>query len=75
MARTSLPGLILWCQIGEQKLHTDATWKASKVQGIPLLPSSKWDFRMGPSFLNLNEEAHADNSFLGWYEVEFDDAF
>ncbi|TGO35969.1 hypothetical protein BHYA_0139g00160 [Botrytis hyacinthi] len=74
MARTSLPGLILWCQIGEQKLHTDATWKAAKDQETSLLPSSKWDYRMGPPFLNLNEEVHADINFLGWEEVEFDDA-
>ncbi|KAM0313576.1 hypothetical protein ACHAO8_005380 [Botrytis cinerea] len=74
MARTPLPGLILWCQIGEQKLHTDATWKAAKDQETSLLPSSKWDFRMGPPFLDLNEEIHANNKLLGWREVEFDDA-
>ncbi|KAF7901337.1 hypothetical protein EAF00_003558 [Botryotinia globosa] len=75
MARTSLPGLTLWCQIREQKLHTDATWKVAKDQETSFLPFSKWDYRMGPSFLNLNQEVHADINFLGWEKVEFDDAY
>ncbi|ESZ94911.1 hypothetical protein SBOR_4703 [Sclerotinia borealis F-4128] len=74
MARTPIPGLILWCAIGEQKLHTNSTWKTTNDQKTALLPSSTWDLRLGPCFLNLNEEVHAGIMLSGWEEVEFDDA-
>ncbi|KAB8301565.1 hypothetical protein EYC80_003409 [Monilinia laxa] len=75
MARTPLPGLILWCQIGEQRLHTNSSWKTIKDQETALVSSSKWDLRLGPPFLNLNEEVNVGHELYGWQEIDYDDTF
>lgn len=46
-----------------------------KDQETALVSSSKWDLRLGPPLLNLNEEVNANNELSGWQEVDFDDTF
>lgn len=56
-----------------QILHTDETWKAKKDESRKLVSSSEWDFRLGPPFLDLNENVDGNKSEPGWLETGFDD--
>ncbi|PQE16472.1 hypothetical protein CJF30_00003168 [Rutstroemia sp. NJR-2017a BBW] len=73
MARSPLPGLILWCKIGDLELHTNKTWKAIKDHATNLVPASEWDLRLGPPFLDLSEKVYAEPKQESWTEFDFDD--
>lgn len=74
MIRSSLPGLIVHCQLGDQALHTDESWKAKVDEATQLVPDSAWDYRLGPQFLSLNENVDGPLLELDWNKIEFDDS-
>ncbi|KAH6652136.1 bacterial alpha-L-rhamnosidase-domain-containing protein [Truncatella angustata] len=74
MVRSPLPGLIVHCEIADQILHTDESWKAKKDEGTQLVPDSEWDYRLGPQFLSLNEIVDGQRLDLDWNSLEHDDS-
>ncbi|KAF7536390.1 hypothetical protein G7054_g4517 [Neopestalotiopsis clavispora] len=74
MIRSPLPGLIVHCQLADVALHTDESWKAKLDEATQLVPDSKWDYRLGPQFLSLNENVEGPLLDLNWNQVEFDDS-
>lgn len=55
-------------------LHTNETWKAKCDESIRLVPTSEWDFRLGPPFLHLNEKVDGRLTERGWIEIGYDDS-
>ncbi|KAH7139879.1 bacterial alpha-L-rhamnosidase-domain-containing protein, partial [Dactylonectria estremocensis] len=74
MIRTALPGFILCCSLPEQTIATDESWKAKLDLGVRMADASEWDYRLGPSFLNINERVDGELLDRGYAHAEFDDS-
>ncbi|KPM40551.1 hypothetical protein AK830_g5993 [Neonectria ditissima] len=74
MIRTALPGFILYCDLPGQSIKTDESWKAKLDTAVRLTGPSEWDYRLGPSFLNINERVDGELIDRGYLTPEFDDS-
>ncbi|KAK7397879.1 hypothetical protein QQX98_012747 [Neonectria punicea] len=74
MIRTALPGFILYCDLPGQPIKTDESWKAKLDTSVRLTDPSEWDYRLGPSFLNINERVDGELIDHGYLTPEFDDS-
>ncbi|KAH8666116.1 bacterial alpha-L-rhamnosidase-domain-containing protein [Ilyonectria robusta] len=74
MIRTALPGFILCSDLPRQSINTDESWKAKLDTGVYMADASEWDYRLGPSFLNINERADGELLHRGYAQPEFDDS-
>ncbi|KAI1873997.1 uncharacterized protein JN550_002576 [Neoarthrinium moseri] len=77
MTRTPFAGLLVHCQFStkseEVSLHSDESWKLKKDNATQLVGPSSWDYRLGPPFLNLNEQVDARRGTRNWHTNEYND--
>ncbi|KAH6892901.1 bacterial alpha-L-rhamnosidase-domain-containing protein [Thelonectria olida] len=74
MIRTPLPGFILECDLPCQSLSTGESWRSKLDPSVSFADLSEWDYRLGPSFLNLHERADGAMMDHDYLQPEFDDS-
>ncbi|KAK0383022.1 hypothetical protein NLU13_8938 [Sarocladium strictum] len=58
LMRTSLPGLIVHCEVQGKALHTDSQWQGVQDHSVKMASCRDWNYALGPPFMALNE--HVD---------------
>lgn len=72
LIRASLPGFILWGQVGDISLITDESWFCTEDKAISLQPRSEWNYILGPPFLSLDERVDFEKSIPEWKSADLD---
>ncbi|KXJ85636.1 Six-hairpin glycosidase-like protein [Microdochium bolleyi] len=66
LMRTSLPGLIVHCDVQGQQLHTNATWQAAQDTSVTMANRRDWNYALGPPFMVLDESVDGRKQYLNW---------
>ncbi|KAL2214694.1 Six-hairpin glycosidase [Sarocladium strictum] len=66
LMRTVLPGLIVHCEVQDQRLHTDAQWQGVQDHSVTMASRKDWDYALGPPFMVLNEHVDGRKRQIDW---------